>query len=289
MKRIALLCWLILPIAPAHAEPLAPRETADVAPKGSWSVGVFNPLRWAAIDGLELEAHPLVWLGAPHMTVRWRHLNGGAGGWRLTGEYGVGVTTGAWTAAKPLGLSGDLVPSCKVAAAEPERANWCTRPERVWVPTLGLALSKGWLDDGQERGVLTVRADVATGFGADREQPLDAWAPVNQQLAPWVGGTRARLRAGYDHALRDGLRLRGELGLYWLHQPDGRDLSPWSTSLYVGADLRTSEHTRVTAGAVWWNADSHAVEVVKNADGYAVAERVRTNELWPTIDFVWRY
>jgi hypothetical protein len=289
MKRIALLCWSFLLTHVAHAVPMTPRETADVAAKGSWSVGLFNPLRWAPIDGLEVETHPLVWLGAPHVTARWRHFDSGAGGWRLTGEYGFGVTTGAWTAAKPLGLSGDLVPSCKVAAAEPERANWCVRPERVWVPSLGLALSKGWLDGGQERGVLTVRADVSKGLGVDRAQPLDAWAPVNQQLAPWVGGARARLRVGYDHALLDALRLRAEVGLYGLHQPDGRDLSPWSTSVYLGADLRTTEHTRLTAGAVWWNADSHAVEVVKGPDGYARTERARTNEVWPTVDFIWRY
>ena len=41
-----------------------------MGPRGSWSVGVFNPLRYAVTDRIELQGHPLLFFVAPHLDAR---------------------------------------------------------------------------------------------------------------------------------------------------------------------------------------------------------------------------
>lgn len=286
---LAYLAMTLRPL-PTLADVLSPRETADVGAKGSYSLGLFNPLRWALWDGVEVEAHPLVFISAPHVTARVRHLD--ANGWRIAGEYGFGLPVFAWTRARPLGVSGDLVPSCKVADDDAKASRWCDRPGWILVPSLGVAISKGFQDAaGAERGIATLRFDVSKGFtvAGHAGAPLAAWAPVDVQLAPWIGQGRGRLRLGYDHAVVDGLRLRGEAGLHYTTQADDDDRSPWTASLYAGVDVRTSTHTRLTLGAMYWNSDMHGITIMRDSEGYATVQRVRNHEVWPTFDVIWTY
>ncbi|MBM4356726.1 MAG: hypothetical protein FJ096_01315 [Deltaproteobacteria bacterium] len=289
---LALVSTLVASAAPVSAEPLPPRETADLLPPKSFQVGVFNPLR-LGLPHVELELHPLVALVAPHVDARfWLLRPERPGAVRVSGVVGFGVPTPAFHLAKPFGVAGDLVPSCKVAAAEESRARWCDAPGVTLVPKLALWMSKGtFASDGVERGTLTVRAEVTKGFtvSGDAARPLDAWAPATVRFAPALGGWRTEFRAAYDHAVLDVLRVRGELGAYWIGRPEDDPLSPLFLSAYVGVDVRTSEHTRVTAGAVAWNADKHERVVATGADGFAEVRYPRSNEVWPTVDFVWRY
>lgn len=285
------LCLGLTPRA-AAAEVLPARETADVLSDGQYALGVFNPLRIGTGAG-ELEFHPLVALVAPHLTLRSTVRSAEKpGDWRWTLVTGLSLPTGAWRLPKPLGLAGDLVPSCKVEGDDPARGGSCDQPGWLLAGKLGVVASKGVVDAaGQERGVLTLRMEVAgawTIFGKEA-RPLHAWAPVEVQLAPEIGQSRSQVRVAYDHAVADGLRLRAELGGYLLSRPIDDLTSPWLASAYLGADLRTSQRTRLTLGAIYWNSDRHQREVTKGSDGYAQVEAVRTHEVWPTVDFLWQW
>jgi hypothetical protein len=290
----AFVCAALAPRA-AFAEGidvLPPRETADVLAPGQWETGVFNPLR-LGFDSVELEVHPLVFFVAPHLDVRVPVVRADEpGGLRVTAVAGLAVPTAGFRNAMPFGVAGDLVPSCKVAADDPSRASTCDAPPWVVVPKVGASASMGlFVDEGVERGVLTVRAELAKGipWSGEAARPLDAWAPVAVKLAPALGQLRAEARVAYDHALLDWLRARAELGAHFTSRPADDPLSPWYTSAYLGVDVRTTEHTRVTLGGVWWTADKHERVVETGEDGYATVSYVRSHELWPTIDFLWRY
>lgn len=286
----ALLASLGLAPTAEAAEPIPARETADVLDPGRFQVGVFNPLR-LGLPHVEIEVHPIAMLVAPHVDARfWLRRPRAPGDVRLSGLVGLAVPTPAWRLAKPFGLAGDLVPSCKVAAVNPALEGECDRPGWLVVPKVGAALSKGlFVRDGAERGVLTGRLEVAKGIAVagDEARPLDAWAPVTVQFAPFLGQWRARLRWAYDHAVLDGLRLRAEVGAHWVGRPADDPLSRLFVSGYAGLDLRTTETTRLTAGAMWWNADKHERVVTTGPDGFAEVAYVRSNEFWPTLDFVW--
>lgn len=278
--------------ATAFAEPILPRETADVLPAGRVAFGLFNPLR-VGLPHVELELHPLLALVAPHVDARfWLAKALRPGALRVSGVVGVAVPTGAFRLGKPFGIAGDLVPSCLVAKHDASQSGWCERPGWMVVPKLGLAVSKGvFVRDNAERGVFTLRGGFAKGFAASGKEvrPLDAWAPITVQLAPFLGKWRAELRAAYDHAVLDGLRLRGELGVTWLGRPEDDPLSPLFLNAYLGVDVQTSEHTRVTLGAMVWNADKHRRVVETGPDGFATASYPRSFEVWPTVDLLWRY
>lgn len=276
-------------VDPVEDPGLYARESADVRGSGNWSVGIFNPLRYGVTETIEIEAHPLVFFSAPHATARVRHLDGGKGGWRLTGEYGAGLTVMAWSMAAPLGVAGDLVPSCKVTESAGKESN-CDQPGKVLVPSLGLAVSKGMLDAaGAEGSTVTLRMDIAKGFAVSGKTvlPLAAWAPADVQMAPWLGQMRSRFRAGYDRAMTSNLRVRTEAGLYHVTQADDDDRSPWAGSLHAGLDYRVGNSSRFTVGAIYWNSDMHEIVTSEGAGGFAKVERVRSHEVWPTIDFIW--
>ena len=86
--KTALLAVLVSSVA--FAAPRPARDTADVGKQGDYSVGIFNPLRIAILDGIELEANPLVFFVAPNVNARFRLLGGPL---RLTAEAGLSVPT----------------------------------------------------------------------------------------------------------------------------------------------------------------------------------------------------
>ncbi|MFM2153663.1 MAG: hypothetical protein RL199_2098 [Pseudomonadota bacterium] len=259
---------------------LEPRDTADLHRPGTWSVGVFNPLVYGLEEGVEIETHPLLLVGSPNVVVRVRH--GDAGAWRLTGEYGLSLPSPAFKLASPLGLSGDLFPSCKVTADDASLSKWCEKPGWVLVPRAGLLASRG-----VEKTVTTLKADVAAGLPLEgvHGHPLDAWAPVDLLFAPALNGWRAHVGGRVNHALSRRYSVDGELNAFVVG-PSG-DRNPFTLSAHAGLDVAVGEASRFTLGVMYFNSDQREVRLRRDADGFSTVRHVRSNEFWPTIDFIW--
>lgn len=273
-----------LAIALLAAAALAPRDAARLPPAGTVEIGVFNPLRLVPVDGLQVELHPLVFLVAPHLTLRRQVL--AADTWALAVEGGLALPSSAFSEPPPYGLEGYLTPSCKVGGAEPDRApESCQAPGTFVVPSAGLVLSHG------REHVTTARLDYAAGIlvAGERPDPLDTWAPLDLLLAPVFNGHRVHLGLRYDRSLLDWLRLAGEAHLWHVGAGPPPARSPWVMALHLGTDLRTSTHTRLTVGAIYWNSDQREVALVRDADGYSRFERVRSHDFGPTADFLWHW
>lgn len=276
-----LFALVFLAIATARAEPARPaRDTADVGPKGSWSVGLFNPLRYAIGDGLELEAHPVFFFAAPHATARVAHVTGDV---RVTGEYGLSIPTFGMRLTQ-----GFLFPTW---AEGKEQIGWFV------VPSAGVAVSGG----KSAEGVWTGRADLAVGIplGANSATPQHSFlAPLDLLFAPQLNGYRARLGGAYDHPIGESLRLLGELNAYVVGGDpnlvvDGKDVgtlrqfSPVYVTGHVALDVALFAASRLSVGLYVANYDQGAVTVTKGADGFAQVDRVRSWNVIPTFDFLW--
>lgn len=265
---IRLVGVLLLAGSSALAQPLPARDTADVGARNSWSVGVFNPLRWSIRDGVELEAQPLVALVSPHVSVRVAHLSGR---WRVAGEYGLGVPTFG------MRLLGDLLFPSWDPETSGDRIGWAL------VPSVGAVVSTG------ERGVFTARAQLAIGIplGRNDANPLDAYAPVDLAFAPALTGLRARIGAQYDHPLTERLRLRGGADVWATGANPAPARSPLFLSAWAGLDVGVGASSRFTAGLRWFNSDQRRTRLVQDAEGFSTRQRVRSNDVFPTLDFIW--
>lgn len=278
--RFVLVCGTLMGSTLAFAQPRPARDTADVGPRGSWSVGVFNPLRIAVHEDIELQTHPLLFFVAPHVDARFALLRSPL---RLTAEAGLSMPTLAMRLVK-----GYLFPS------------WDTsRNDIGWmlIPRAGLLLSGKVL----EHDVWTLRADAAfrIPLGPNSATPLNSFlTPLDLVLAAPLTGFRSRVGGAYDHAFNDRLRLRGELNLYVTgSQGDlvvsGQDVGPIASvsplvlTAHLGVDVAVFQHSRITAGVLWANADQGATRVVEGADGFSERVRVRSNDFLPTLDFIW--
>ncbi len=254
----------------AHAEPLAARDTALVRPKGTGSIGVFAPLRVSVGRGLEAEAHPLLFLAAsPNLALRVRLFDDGA--LRVTGEYGLSVPTMAMRLTQ-----GILFPT------------WDTSHRRVgWfvVPDVGVAVSYG------RTTVVTARIDTAfgLGFGANEATPLDTVAPLELLFAPMLNGFRSHAGVGYDFPITTWLRGRAAFDVWYV----GRSPEPFKSPLYVstqvGVDIKMGPHTRLALGAIWYDYDQRQTIVRKSDSGFYERVRVRSDDFFPTADFVWSW
>lgn len=290
MSRALALVLVLASVALAQPRPA--RDTADVGDRGSWSVGVFNPLRIAVHDRVELEANPLVFFVAPHVNARFAILKGAKAdpaegvrprGLRLTGELGLSLPTFAMRLMK-----GWTFPS------------WSTSSDDVgWmlVPRLGLLLS----GDVLTHDVWTVRADAAVRvpLGANHATPMSSFvAPLDLLLAAPLTGLCTRLGGAYDHAFGERLRLRGEFNVYVTGgQGDllvaSADVGPLAAinpvilTAHVGLDIAVFKQSRVTVGALWANYDQGQTVVVADADGFSKRVPVRSNNFLPTVDYIW--
>ena len=244
--------------ASARADLLPARDTADVGVEGSWSIGLIAPLTYAISDGLEVQTHPLFFLVAPNFVVRAEH--GQALGFRFAGEYGAFCPTPAMRLTQ-----GYLFPSWAETGGQ---IGW------VVVPHAGIVATRG---NRYER-TLSFSVDAALGVPLTHGNPISfgGVAPVDDELAPVTTGFRVRLNATYDAAILSWLRARAWLTLS-LH---GRNPSPVGVSAGGGFDLGVYKAWRVTAGFMWWNADTGAIDEASHA-------HVRSNDFFPTLDFIW--
>jgi hypothetical protein len=243
-------------------------------------VGVFNPLRIAVHEGVELQTHPLLFFVAPNVDARFALVRSPL---RLTAEAGLSMPTLAMRLVK-----GYLFPS------------WDTSQDDIgWmlIPRAGLLLSGNVL----EHDVWTLRADAAfrVALSPNSATPLHFFVtPLDLVLAAPLTGFRSRVGGAYDHAFNERLRLRGELNLYVTGSQghlivSGQDvgpiaaISPLVLTAHLGLDIAVFQHSRLTAGVLWANADQGATRVLQGADGFSERVRVRSNDFLPTLDFIW--
>jgi hypothetical protein len=252
-----------------------------VDPVGTWSIGVFNPLRWVPTENLEVSTHPLVAVGSPNVLGRYDlDLDPQ---WTVAIEAGLSVPWATFSSPLPLGLQGFFYPSCQVSTAEPERGDTCREPTAHIVPRAGVVASFG------THNVWTLRLDSAVGIplGDEDVSPTDAWPYLDLLLAPVSTGHRSRLLLRYDHELTGWLRFDVEAAGLLVGAGSDPERNPVVLYGHLGADLKTSAGTRLTLGVAYWNSDQHQRELTTDADGFSEWEDVRTHDLAPTIDFIW--
>ena len=265
------------------------RDSAFAPRSGSWSLGVFNPLKIQINDKVGIETHPLVGLLiAPNLKV-WHSL-WSKNAMRLQGMYG--FSTPSWSLQRniPFGLASYLSPSCQVSEAEANRApESCQRPGFDFVPQLGTRLS-----GAQGQGIWSIDVDLAYGLmiSENRPAPLDSYAPVEIAYAPTTQHYRTHVGMKYSHMLHPRLALNLAADLYITGQADVElmpEKEPLSFSSQLSFDWATGEHTSLTFGAIIWVSDQRAFELVEDNQGFVKKESVMSLDIFPTMDFLWHY
>ncbi len=277
----ALITGLLLLSSLAWAAPRPARDTAILQPQGSWSVGVFNPARYALTDRWELEVHPLAFFVAPHATGRYGLLQGDV---HLTAEAGLDVPTFAMRLTK-----GYLFPTWEQKADD---IGWMV------MPRLGL-LASGRV---RTHDVWTAKADASfrVGLTHNSATPLDSFlAPLELLFAAPLTGFLGHVGGAYDAALGDTFRLRAELNAYLTgsgaHVITGgaTDMgataarNPFIVTAHLGLDIAVFAQSRVTVGVYFANYDQGATQLVKGTDGFSTRQPVRSNNILPTVDYIW--
>ena len=56
---------------------------------------------------------------------------------------------------------------------------------------------------------------------------------------------------------------------------------------HLGLDIAVFQQSRIAVGALWANSDQGATELKTSADGFSERVRVRSNNILPTLDFIW--
>ncbi len=266
--------------ATVRAEVRVARDTADVGPKGSYSVGVFAPLKIAITDKIELEAHPLVFFVSPHVTARFSLIDGPI---RLTAETGLSMPTFAMRLTK-----GYLFPT------------WAQGTNTIpfmLIPKIGFLASGG----ARTERVWTGVADFAlrVPFGTVNAGPLDSFlVPLDLLFAAPLTGFVARVGGAYDVPLGQSFRARLEANIHLTGSGNQlvvttqnvgplAALSPWYFTAHLALDVAIGKQSRLSVGAWFGNGDSGASAVVPLSNGISDRVRVRSNNILPTIDFIW--
>lgn len=274
----------------AAATPRPAWDTADTGKKGDYSIGVFNPLRLAFTDRIELQAHPLFFFVAPHLDFRLGILKGERTdegvptGVRLTAEAGLLMPT--------LGLrlmKGFFFPS------------WATSTNDVGfmlIPRVGLVVSGNVFT----HDVLTFRVEgrMRIPIGPNNATPLNSFlAPLEIVTAAPLTGFLGRVGGSFDHAFGDLFRLRLEVNGYLTGQQgsllaDGAnrgpiaEINPFIVTSHLNLDIAVFKQSRIAVGVLWANYDQGATEVRTLSDGFSERVRVRSNNVLPTLDFIWQ-
>ncbi len=254
--------------ATSVADPMPARETARVLPKKGFAVGLTSPSALGIGHGLELTTMIVPWfLLSPNVSLR-AELIKSKSGIVLTSEYGLGVPTGAMRM-----LQGFIFPTHGTSGQ---------KPGFVLQQYAGL-----WLSGG-DRGVWTARADVTTGLrlGDNPQQPLDSYAPLELWYAPATTGSRWHIGGTYDYRLLDWLRGRAGLHGFAVGKATTTDRSLLYLNVDLALEVRLGKRFRLALGGQWYNFDTHAVVDEKGDDGRWQKVRVRSNDIYPTIDLV---
>ncbi|MCU0697784.1 MAG: hypothetical protein MUC96_14760 [Myxococcaceae bacterium] len=279
MKTLALS---LLVSSLALAAPRPARDTAAVGQQGQGSVGVFNPLRIAIVDGVELEANPLVFFVAPNVNSRFRLFDGPL---QLTAEAGLSLPTFGMRLMK-----GFFFPSWETSSND---IGW------MLIPRVGVVLSGKVF----EHDVWTAKVDAAfrLPLGPNSATPLGSFViPLDLLLAAPLTGVCTRVGGAYDHAFGERLRLRGEVNLFVTGGQgnlvvSGQSVGPIAplsnvvVTAHLGLDIAVFQQSRITVGVLWANADQGASQVVRLADGFSERQRVRSNNFLPTLDYLWAW
>lgn len=228
-------------------------------------VGVLDPLRWVLHPCVELQAHPVVFLAAPHASVKVAHARRGP--WHLAGDYGLALPWGAQRL-----LQGYLLPSFQRGTG---------RIGVTVVPSAGALLSHVG-----RAAVWTARIDLAAGLPLSRSdlRPLEAPAPIELLFAPILN--RYRLHAGllWDGRLHPRTRARAYADAY-LHglDPDRQAsaLDHLTFRAGAGADVALTGRLRATLDVMVWNAQQFAVD--------RRGRRVRSTDVLPVVDLIWAW
>lgn len=277
----ALLVVAVLTATAAQAQREA-RDTADLGPKGRWSVGVFYPFRLAVTDWLEVQTHPALFFVAPNATARFGLLRDTPV--RLAAELSLSIPTPVMRLTQ-----GFLFPSWETSR---NKIGWMV------VPRAGLLMSGG----ERTKHVWTVSADFAfrVAFEKVNAGPLESFlAPLDLVLAAPLTGYVGRVGAAGDFALGGLFRLRVEGNVHLIGSRNHlvlsqegdvgptANLSPWYFTSHLGLDIAVGKRSRLTLGVYFANYDQGARETTTGADGYGQRLRVRSNNILPTVDFVW--
>ena len=261
---------IITTAALAVAGSVDPQNTAAVG-EHRYRVGVFSPLTVRLGEQLELQGHPLLFLVSPNALLR-VGLAARPAGWDIATEYGLSIPTVMMRLSQ-----GYLFPSWERGGGT---IGWTAAP-RAGV-LFGRMLPA--------QVALTLKGDLTAGIPITHSDamPLDAPAPLNVLMAPVLTGVRARVGALAERPLGARVRVRayGDLYLHGrtsiLQPPAGLRWSNLTTRLGIGVDvlLGSLRLNRITLGMAWWNSDQHEIDAT-------TFQRVRSNEFWPTLDFVW--
>jgi hypothetical protein len=280
---------VVLTAMAAAANPRPAWDTADTGNRGSYSVGLFNPLRLAFTDRLELQAHPLFFFVAPHLDMRFAILkepveNGAPPtGVRLTAEAGLLMPT--------LGMrlmKGFFFPT------------WATSTNDIGfmlIPRVGLLVSGNFFT--HDVATFRIEGRMRIPIGPNSATPLNSFlAPLEIVMAAPLTGFLGRAGASYDHAFGDRFRLRGEVNVYLtgqqgnlvasgINQGPVAEINPFIVTAHLNLDIAVFQHSRIALGVLWANYDQGASEVRTGSDGFSERVRVRSNNILPTLDFIW--
>ncbi|MEE2961298.1 MAG: hypothetical protein VYA34_11180 [Myxococcota bacterium] len=282
MRTTPLTLAIVLSMS-TSALALSARDTADVATKHSWSVGLFNPMSFSWSNDIELQVHPVFFFMSPHLQTKISHVTGEDSAWRVSSIWGLSFPYPALIKAPPLGLKGYFIPTCKVAEAEPERDKWCQSPGWIAVPKVGFMASKGTTN------VVTLQIDLAVGtlLAGERPAPLDTYPMLDLQLSPIFNLWRAHGSIRYDYEAFNWLRTSVETHIYRVGYDTNTERDPWTLAVHGGVDIAVGESSRLTLGVYYWNSDQRQIAIVENSEGFARVERIRSHDFLPTIDFIW--
>lgn len=274
MKRALLLgaAALVFAPRPAAAERPVAREGASLMPPGAWSIGLLSPARLGLSETLELDTQALSWLLlSPNAEVRLKL--GGAGSWLFASTYGLSLPTGAMRLTQ-----GVLFPTSETSGQ---------RPAWVLVPSLGVLASSGPRD-----AAALVTFHLETAFGVplgERTTPtLETYAPVELLFAPALTGLRTRAGANGSHALGTVVRARVLAEALTMGRRTDVARSPLVFHGALALEFAIGRRIAVELSGHVYESDQHRTRLVDAGDGTVRRERVRSVDVFPSLDVIVR-
>ncbi|MBK8259536.1 MAG: hypothetical protein IPK82_43620 [Polyangiaceae bacterium] len=265
----------------ASGQPMWARDTASVLPPWKWRGGLMAPVELGIGNGVELSTSLAPWfMLSPNLSVRAEL--GHIGNASFLGEYGLSFPTPSMYMLQgylfPSFTNGDgkigwaMVPLVAISGSLP-----LTRRENENAPQVAAY-----------RGVLTGKLDAAIGIPFEHTdiKPLETFAPIDLVYAPALNGHRVHLGVMYDHAILNWLRGRVGISGYWVGQSPYPPRSPFTFSADASLEVALGKHVRVALGGVYFNSDQRATALERGDDGRLRRVSVRSNDIYPTFDFI---